>query len=141
MKFTKLLMGIILGASLYAIPSAANAAGCSLQGITLKCNTEAKTAEAIMKAFASEETREMLGDPLSQKETFKKNGDLEKYRKSMERNWRVITRYAKQQERRKNRRRLSEIQFQAWAKEFAEAEKSYAVALNFYRQLHWQGLK
>ena len=46
----------------------------------------------------------------------------------MEKNWRKITRLARQQERNKNRRRLSEAKFQIWVKEFAEAEKSYAVA-------------
>jgi hypothetical protein len=59
----------------------------------------------------------------------------------MENNWRVIVRLAKRQERNKNRGRISEADFQEWSKNFAEAEKSYAVALNFYRQLNWQDVK
>lgn len=118
----------------------ANAQGCSLQGVELKCNEKAKTAEAIMAAFSSEETRTVLSTPLSQMGRFSQNGSLEKYRQSMELNWRVITRFARSKQTAKNSRRISEAEFQTFSKQFEEAEKSYGIALNFYRQLHWQGL-
>ena len=83
----------------------------------------------------------MLGDPLSHRDRFKENGSLEKYRKSMEKNWKVVTRLARKKERDVRRRRITQSDFSAWSADFAEAEKSYAAALNFYRQLHWQGVK
>jgi len=141
MKISKITLSLIIGLSFFTSLNSAHAAGCSLQGVELKCNSEAKTAKAIMASFSSEETRSLLSDPLSQVALFSQNGSLEKYRKSMERNWRAITRLAKQQERNKNRRRISEAEFQTFSKQFEEAKRSYDIALNFYRQLHWQGLK
>lgn len=141
MQIFKLTRALIVGSALFMGSTTANAQGCSLEGVVLKCNSEAKTATAILKAFASQETRQLLGSPLSELDRFSQNGDLEKYRRSMERNWRVITRFARQQERRRDRRRLSESAYLEWAENFAEAQKSYKVALNFYRQLHWQGKK
>lgn len=141
MKFSKTVLAVFTATSIFAGINSASAGGCSLEGVVLKCNYEAKTAAAIIKAFASEETREALTNPLSQKERFQNNGDLEKYRVSMEKNWRVIVRLAKRQERNKSRGRISETDFQERSKNFAEAEKSYAVALNFYRQLNWHNVK
>ncbi len=132
-------MAVILMAFTTSKP--AYAEGCLLEGVILNCQKSGSSSSDIMSAFASKETQEELAYPLSRKINFKQNGDLEKYRSSMEKNWRMITRYARQQERRKNSRRMSEAAFQTWAEEFAEAEKSYAIALNFYRQLHWQGVK
>jgi len=141
MQISKLIRAVIIGSTLFMGATTANAQGCSLDGVVLKCNSEAKTAKAILKAFASQETRQLLGSPLSELDRFSQNGDLEKYRRSMELNWRVITRFARKQERRRDRRRLSESAYLEWAENFAEAQKSYKVALNFYRQLHWQGKK
>lgn len=141
MRNSKICATIFITTTVWLSATLANAQGCSLQVVELKCNAKASSPQAIMEAFASEETRSALGAPLSQKERFVQNGDLEKYRQSMERNWRVITRFARTQQRNKNRRRISEVEFQTFSKQFQEAEKSYAVALNFYRQLHWQGLK
>lgn len=141
MKFVKISTGVMISLILSMHTNIANAEGCSLEGVVLKCNTEAKTAQAILKAFSSQQTRDMLKAPLAEKDRFQKNGDLEKYRNSMERNWRVITRLAKKQELNRDRRRLSEQQYQEWAKNYAEAKETYDVALNFYRQLHWQGKK
>lgn len=141
MKISRICAAALVMSGLLFNVTTANAQGCSLQGVELKCNAKAKTAEAIMAAFSSEETRIALSDPLSQVARFSQNGSLEKYRQSMERNWRVITRHARTQQRNKNRRRISEAQFQTFSKQFEKAEKSYAIALNFYRQLHWQGLK
>ena len=141
MKLSKTIFSIIMGTSFFVGIGTASAAGCSLEGVILKCNAEAKTATAIINAFASQETREILTNPLSQKDRFKNNGDLEKYRVSMENNWRVIVRLAKRQERIKKLGRMSEEDFQEWSKMFVEAEKTYAVALNFYRQLNWHDIK
>ncbi len=141
MQISKILPIFFVGVALFSSPVVANAANCSLDGVILNCSANGKSASDIMAAFASDKTREVLSTPLAEKERFKQNGDLEKFRSSMEKNWRKITRLARQQERNKNRRRLSEAKFQIWVKEFAEAEKSYAVALNFYRQLHWQDVK
>ena len=141
MKFSKVILLFCTSIGIFAGTNPASAGGCALEGVILKCNHEAKTAAAIIKAFASEETREILTNPLSQKERFQNNGDLEKYRVSMEKNWRVIVRLAKRQERNKSRGRISEADFQEWSRTFVEAEKSYAVALNFYRQLNWQDVK
>jgi len=141
MKISKIGAALLIACGLLLSITSANAQECSFQEVELKCNAEARTAEAILTAFASEKTRELLSNPLSQSDKFSQNGDLEKYRQSMERNWRVITRFAKLQQRNKNRRRISEADFQVFSKRFEEAEKSYVVALNFYRQLHWQGLK
>lgn len=141
MKISRICAATLMTSGLLFNVTTANAEGCSLQGVELKCNAKAKTAEAIMAAFLSKETRIVLSDPLSQKDRFSQNGSLEKYRQSMELNWRTITRYARTQQRNKDRRRISEADFQTFSKQFEEAEKSYAIALNFYRQLHWQGLK
>ncbi len=141
MRNSKICATIFITTTVWLSANLANAQGCSLQGVELKCNAKASTPAAIMEAFASEETHNTLGAPLSQKERFVQNGDLEKYRQSMERNWRVITRFARKQQRNKNRRRISEAEFQTFSKQFQEAEKSYGIALNFYRQLHWQGLR
>lgn len=138
---TAILTGVILGAAIFFNASIANATGCSLNGTNLNCTADGKSAENIMQAFASKDTKKALSDPLSQKERFKENGSLEQYRSSMERNWRIVTRLARQQERNRNRGRISEAQFQAWAKNFSEAKESYKIALSFYRQLHWQGFK
>lgn len=141
MKISTIGSAVLIAYGLLFGISPANAEECAFQGVELKCNAEAKTAEAILTAFSSEKTRELLSNPLSQSDRFSKNGDLEKYRQSMERNWRVITRFARLQERNKSRRRISEADFLAFSKRFEDAEKTYTVALNFYRQLHWQGLK
>lgn len=141
MKISKIWTATFITSSILLSANLAHAQGCSLQGVELKCNAKASNAQAIMEAFASSETSKALSAPLSQKERFSKNGDLEKYRRSMERNWRTITRYSRTQQRNKNRRRISEAQFQTFSKQFQEAEKNYGLAINFYRQLHWQGLK
>lgn len=141
MRNSKICATILITSTVLLSASHANAQGCSLQGVELKCNAKAASPAAIMEAFASGETRNALAEPLSQKDRFSKNGDLEKYRQSMERNWRTITRFARTQERNRDRNRIRETDFQTFSKQFEEAEKSYAVALNFYRQLHWQGLK
>lgn len=141
MNIPKLSTVIVFTVGIFLSSNPANAQGCTLQGVELKCNEKAKTAEAIMTAFASEETRALLANPLSQVDRFSKKGDLEKYRQSMERNWRVITRHARTQQRNKNRRRITEAEFQAFSNHFNEAEKTYKVALSYYRELHWQGLK
>ena len=141
MLITKFLSATTITIAILASTSIANAAGCSLDGVTLNCTANGKSAKDIMQTFASEDTRKALGAPLSEKPRFEKNGSLEKYRRSMERNWRTITRHARQQQRNRNRGRISEIKFQAFSKKFHEAEKSYGVALNFYRQLHWQGFQ
>ena len=141
MRNSKICATIFITSAVWFSANLANAQGCSLQGVELKCNAQAASPAAIMEAFASQETRTALAEPLSQKDRFSKNGDLEKYRQSMERNWRTITRFARIQERNRNRNRINKAEFEAFAKQFEDAEKSYAAALNFYRQLHWQGLK
>ena len=141
MQNSKICATMFITTTFWLGASLANAQGCSLQGVELKCNAKTSTPAAIMEAFASQETRTALADPLSQKDRFAKNGDLEKYRQSMEQNWRTVTRFARTQQRNRNRNSISEAQFLSFSNQFQEAEKSYAAALNFYRQLHWQGLK
>ena len=141
MQLSRFLPKLAFCIGAFLLPNTAHAGGCLLEGVTLNCEKMGSSPSQIMSAFASKETQEELAYPLSRRINFKENGDLEKYRKSMEKNWRTITNFARQQERRKNRRRISEKEFQTWAKEFAKAEKGYTAALNFYRQLHWQGVK
>jgi hypothetical protein len=141
MRNSKICATIFITSAVWFSANLANAEGCALQGVELKCNAKAASPASIMEAFASQETRTTLADPLSQKDRFSKNGDLEKYRQSMERNWRTITRFARTQQRNRNRNRITEAQFLTFSNQFQEAEKSYAAAINFYRQLHWQGLK
>ena len=141
MQLSRILPSVAFCIGVFLLPTAAYAEGCLLEGVILNCEKNGSSASQIMSAFASKQTQEELAYPLSRRINFKQNGDLEKYRSSMEKNWRKITRFARQQERRKNRRRLSEAEFQTWAKEFAEAQKTYKIALSFYRTLHWQGVK
>jgi hypothetical protein len=141
MRNSKICATIFITSAVWFSANLANAEGCALQDVELKCNAKAASPAAIMEAFASQETRTNLAEPLSQKDRFSKNGDLEKYRQSIERNWRIVTRFARTQQRDRSRNRITEAQFLTFSNQFQEAEKSYAAAINFYRQLHWQGLK
>lgn len=124
-----------------AFPNAANAAGCQLDGTELNCATSGSSAEEIAKAFASPETRNTLASPLSEVSRFQENGSVENFRRSLEANWRTITRYSRNRERSRNAGRLSAADFGNWQRQFEQAEESYDTAIRFYRYLHWQGLK
>lgn len=141
MQISKILPGTLMSLALFASPVAAQSPSCSLDGVILNCSSQGKSAAKIMNTFSSQETRDLLSNPLAEKSRFTTNGSLEKYRASLEKTWRTITRLARQQERNKKRRRMSEAEFQTWAAQFNEAEQSYEVALDFYRQLHWRGVK
>lgn len=141
MHFTKIIASLSLATGLYAIPTSAYAKGCSLDGVILNCSANGNSAASIATAFASQETQDALSAPLSQVQRFTKNGSVERYRRSVEQNWRTITRLSRQKERQRRQGRLSSSQFNLWQGEFSQAQQSYDVAINFYRQLHWQGLK
>ncbi len=141
MNISKILPVTTLCLGLFYAPSFANAQGCTLDGVRLNCSANGNNPANIMASFASQETRTTLATPLLQKERFNNNGDLELYRRSMERNWRIITRLARRNERNRAHRRISKSKFQLFLNEFSDAKRTYDVALNFYRQLHWQGFK
>jgi len=140
MKLSLVLSTTLLIIGLLITSSHAQTAGCSLKGVILDCSAAGNSSQAIMETFASAETREILSKPLMERKRFLKNGDLERFRRSMEKNWKRITRLARQQDRRKRSRQLSEDDFQEWVVDFREAEKNYNVAISFYRELNWQGV-
>jgi len=140
MKFMLGLSSVALAVGLLIYPSHAQTAGCALNGVLLDCSSRGNSSQAVMEAFASVKTREILSNPLAERERFSQNGDLERFRSSMEKNWKKIIRLARQQDSRKKGGRLSENDFQKWVADFKEAEKSYTVAISFYRELHWKGV-
>lgn len=141
MKIHLFLCAIPFSLTVASTPTYALAQGCKLENNLLACNTSGASAEDIMTSFISKETRILLQSPLDEIDRFSKNGSLEAYRKSMESNWRTINRLARNKQRQRRTGRIGTQEYQAFSQRYESAKVTYSAALNFYRQLHWQGLK
>jgi hypothetical protein len=141
MKIHPFLCAIPFFLAIAVNPTSVLAEGCKLENNILVCNTSGSTPQDILTSFISKETLKTLQSPLDETSRFSKNGSLEAYRKSMEVNWRVINRLARNTERQRQRGRIGSEEFQAFSQRYESAKETYNAALNFYRQLLWQGYK
>ncbi len=115
----------------------ANAQGCSFDEVELSCGDG--KPESVLSAMASAETADLFANPLDGLEKFKHPFDLEKFRRSVEANWRSVNKAEAAQRRKMRKREISAAEFDEWSKTYQFALNNYSAALTYYRTLVWHG--
>lgn len=118
--------------------ASASATNCEISGIEFVCKDANGPAE-VSAAFADTATADALADADFDLDAFKRPADVEKFRRSVERNWRQVTIAERRQRNSMKRRRISAEQFEQWSETYKAAAENYAEAINFYRTLLWHG--
>ncbi|MEM7216082.1 MAG: hypothetical protein AAF423_11115 [Pseudomonadota bacterium] len=113
------------------------AAGCTLAGVELSCGDGSPAST--LEAMASAETADLLANPLLGLEKFKQPSDLEKFRVSLEANWKSVNKAERQQRREMQRGNIEPEEFAAWTKIYNFARNNYFAGLTYYRTLVWHG--
>ena len=128
---------LVLACCIAGYTSVANAKGCTLSDHKLDCG-KGKRGD-ITAAFASKETADALRYPWFDTKNFDHPKDLESFRKSFEKSWKIVNNEAKVQERRLRHKRISSGQFDEWQKTYISARENYDRAVFYYRTLKWHG--
>ncbi|MEM9330237.1 MAG: hypothetical protein AAGA53_02860 [Pseudomonadota bacterium] len=122
---------------LAATVSSAHSNGCKLVGVELDCG--GGNDISILDALAAPETADVLANPLADLNKFESPNDLEKFRKSIDANWKSAARVELKQRRKMLQRKISAAEFEEWSNVYRFARNNYSAALTYYRTLIWHG--
>ena len=114
-------------------------AGCKLDGPKLECASgeNQSSKSAMVAAFGSQATRDLLSAPINDLDRFQSGNDREAFRKSFERTWKLAGQEDRIQRRNLRRGKIGKAEYDQWASTYNEALKTYQVALDYYRALWW----
>lgn len=111
---------------------------CRIVEGELVCAESPRNGEAVFVAMALTDSRAMLEKQLETLPVFSSKLEREEFRLSLERNWRSVLQYARQQTRLYRLRRLDDAAYRKVQSDFQRAEETYRAAIELYRNHIWR---
>lgn len=110
---------------------------CTIENAEIRCGDGSLKGEALIKAFADAETRSYLQGLRYGGGIYSSRPQRETFRLSLERINRAMNKTVNTALRQRKRRRMSEEAFEALKEQYKNAQLSYELAINLYREGEW----
>ncbi|MEM9734322.1 MAG: hypothetical protein AAF903_12685 [Pseudomonadota bacterium] len=113
------------------------AAPCTIEEAKLTCGDGSLEGQALIAAFADAETQSYLQGLRYGGGIYTSRPQREDFRRSLERINSAMNKTVRSALRERKRRRMTEEAFEALKQQYAQARRSYELAINLYREGEW----